>query len=77
MTPPSPPGCRVTPECYGHMTRLLSTLAGGRVVVALEGGYNLSSISYCMAMCTKARLPGTGYIFGCLKESRNRIVSDQ
>ncbi|XP_069991653.1 uncharacterized protein HDAC6 isoform X4 [Penaeus vannamei] len=49
-------GCRVTPECYGHMTRLLSSLAGGRMVLALEGGYNLSSISYCMTMCAKALL---------------------
>ncbi|KAH7339941.1 histone deacetylase complex protein [Rhizoctonia solani] len=37
--------CDVTPACYAHMTALLSTLAGGKVVVALEGGYNLDSIS--------------------------------
>ncbi|KAG9086282.1 Histone deacetylase hda1 [Ceratobasidium sp. 370] len=37
--------CEVTPSCYAHMTALLSTLAGGKVVVALEGGYNLKSIS--------------------------------
>ncbi|KAG7171304.1 histone deacetylase 6-like [Homarus americanus] len=49
-------GCRVTPECYGHMTRLLSSLAGGRIVLALEGGYNLNTISYCMTMCAKALL---------------------
>ena len=38
-------GCRVTPSGYAHMTAALCTLAAGRVVVALEGGYNLSSIS--------------------------------
>ena len=38
-------GCRVTPSGYAHMTAALSTLAAGRIVVALEGGYNLSSIS--------------------------------
>ncbi|KAG9124110.1 Histone deacetylase hda1, partial [Ceratobasidium sp. 392] len=37
--------CDVTPSCYAHMTALLCTLAGGKVVVALEGGYNLNSIS--------------------------------
>ncbi|CAE6460153.1 unnamed protein product [Rhizoctonia solani] len=28
--------CDVTPACYAHMTALLSTLAGGKLVVALE-----------------------------------------
>ncbi|QRV94367.1 histone deacetylase family protein [Ceratobasidium sp. AG-Ba] len=37
--------CDVTPACFGHMTALLCSLAGGRVVAALEGGYNLDSIS--------------------------------
>ncbi|KAH9628405.1 hypothetical protein HF086_015935 [Spodoptera exigua] len=49
-------GCKVTPECYGRMTQLLRGLAGGRVVLCLEGGYNITSISYCMTMCTKALL---------------------
>lgn len=49
-------GCRVSPECFGHMTSLLSSLAEGRVVLALEGGYNLTTISYCMALCAKALL---------------------
>ena len=37
-------GCEVTPECFGHMTKLLSGLAGGKLVLALEGGYNVISI---------------------------------
>ncbi|KAJ1304903.1 hypothetical protein OPQ81_006037 [Rhizoctonia solani] len=37
--------CDVSPACYAHMTALLSTLAGGKLVVALEGGYNLDSIA--------------------------------
>ncbi|XP_071547214.1 uncharacterized protein HDAC6 isoform X2 [Panulirus ornatus] len=49
-------GCNVTPECFGHMAKLLTCLAMGRVIVALEGGYNLNTISYCMTMCTKALL---------------------
>uniref|UniRef100_A0A182P7U1 Protein deacetylase HDAC6 n=1 Tax=Anopheles epiroticus TaxID=199890 RepID=A0A182P7U1_9DIPT len=49
-------GCRVTPEAYGHFTHWLSALAGGRLVVCLEGGYNVNSISHAMAMCTKALL---------------------
>ncbi|KAJ3487452.1 hypothetical protein NLI96_g3543 [Meripilus lineatus] len=37
--------CHVSPEGYAHMTHMLSSLAGGRLVVALEGGYNLDAIS--------------------------------
>ncbi|KAG5648501.1 hypothetical protein DXG03_003112 [Asterophora parasitica] len=37
--------CHVTPTGYAHMTHMLAGLAGGRLVVALEGGYNLDSIS--------------------------------
>ena len=39
----------VSPAGYAHMTALLSTLAGGRLVVALEGGYNLRAISHAAA----------------------------
>ncbi|KAK2789579.1 Histone deacetylase hda1 [Emmonsiellopsis sp. PD_33] len=38
-------GCFVTPPCYAHMTRMLMNLAGGKVAVCLEGGYNFKSIS--------------------------------
>ncbi|KXJ86631.1 histone deacetylase [Microdochium bolleyi] len=38
-------GCFVTPTCYAHMTHMLMSLAGGRVAVCLEGGYNLRAIS--------------------------------
>eukprot|EP00058_Branchiostoma_floridae_P002088 XP_002587576.1 hypothetical protein BRAFLDRAFT_95716 [Branchiostoma floridae] len=48
--------CDVTPPGYAHMTHMLSSLAGGRVVLLLEGGYNLSSISESMAECTKILL---------------------
>ena len=41
---------------YGHIVQQLRNLAGGRVIVALEGGYNLNSISLSMAMCVKALL---------------------
>jgi hypothetical protein len=49
-------GCSVTPEGYAHMTHLLSSLANGKMILALEGGYNLTSIAYSMVMCTKALL---------------------
>ncbi|THH11513.1 hypothetical protein EW146_g8016 [Bondarzewia mesenterica] len=37
--------CHVTPAGYAHMTHMLSGLAEGKLVVVLEGGYNLDSIS--------------------------------
>ncbi|KAH8420333.1 hypothetical protein KR009_009253, partial [Drosophila setifemur] len=49
-------GCKVTPEGYGMLTHWLSALAGGKIIVCLEGGYNVNSISYAMTMCTKTLL---------------------
>jgi acetoin utilization deacetylase AcuC-like enzyme len=45
-----------SPEMYGHMTHQLSGLAEGRLVLALEGGYNLTSISEAASMCARALL---------------------
>ncbi|XP_029011882.1 histone deacetylase 6 isoform X2 [Betta splendens] len=49
-------GYHVTPEGYAHLTHLLMSLAGGRILLILEGGYNLSSISDAMMMCTSMLL---------------------
>jgi histone deacetylase 6 len=38
-------GCFVSPGGFAHMTSMLMTLAGGKVVACLEGGYNLRSIA--------------------------------
>jgi acetoin utilization deacetylase AcuC-like enzyme len=46
----------ITPLCYAHMTRTLQQFASGKVVLALEGGYNLESISASGAMCVRALL---------------------
>ncbi|KAJ7072273.1 histone deacetylase clr3 [Mycena amicta] len=48
--------CDVTPDGYAHMTYLLASLAGGRLVVALEGGYNLKSITDSAVAVTKILL---------------------
>ncbi|KAI0085134.1 histone deacetylase complex protein [Irpex rosettiformis] len=37
--------CEVSPGGYAHMTHMLSGLADGKLVVALEGGYSLDAIS--------------------------------
>ncbi|KAF9094123.1 Histone deacetylase hda1 [Mortierella sp. AM989] len=46
----------VTPAAYGHMTHMLKSLAGGKIILALEGGYNLESIAVSGLACTKALL---------------------
>ncbi|WCJ21998.1 histone deacetylase 15 [Euphorbia peplus] len=38
-------GCDVTPTGYAQMTDMLYALSGGKLLVILEGGYNLRSIS--------------------------------
>ena len=40
--------CNVTPECFGRLTRSLMTLADGKVVCALEGGYVRSVLANCV-----------------------------
>ena len=51
-------GMRLTPVGYAHMTALLGTLAAGKMVVALEGGYNLRSISRAAAGVMRVLLGG-------------------
>ncbi|RPB15611.1 hypothetical protein P167DRAFT_408212 [Morchella conica CCBAS932] len=48
--------CMVTPAGYAHMTHMLMRLANGKVVVCLEGGYNLDSISHSALAVTKVLL---------------------
>ncbi|KAF4563367.1 Histone deacetylase hda1 [Pleurotus pulmonarius] len=48
--------CFVSPAGYAHMTYMLSGLARGKLVVALEGGYNLDSISQSALAVTRVIL---------------------
>ncbi len=49
-------GMRISPSGYAAMTSRLLPLAGGRVVLALEGGYNLDAISASAAACLRVLL---------------------
>ncbi|CAH1966571.1 unnamed protein product [Acanthoscelides obtectus] len=49
-------GYRVSPACFGHMTHQLMRLAHGRVVLALEGGYDLPSICDSAEECVRVLL---------------------
>ncbi|KAJ8752232.1 hypothetical protein K2173_003868 [Erythroxylum novogranatense] len=48
--------CDVTPVGYARMTDMLCTLFGGKLLVILEGGYNLRSISSSATAVIKALL---------------------
>ncbi len=49
-------GYGVTPAGYAALTQRLATLAGGRVVVALEGGYNVVAVARGLHAVTAALL---------------------
>ncbi|TYH98310.1 hypothetical protein ES332_A12G301400v1 [Gossypium tomentosum] len=51
--------CDVTPAGYTQMTHMLSTLSGGKLLVVLEGGYNLRSISSSATAVIKVLLGGS------------------
>lgn len=48
----------VTPQCFHVLTHMLMSLAEGRLVLALEGGYNLQSTAEGAAACVRALLGG-------------------
>ncbi|XP_068067941.1 histone deacetylase 5 isoform X2 [Anomalospiza imberbis] len=49
-------GYSVTAKCFGHLTKQLMMLAGGRVVLALEGGHDLTAICDASEACVTALL---------------------
>ncbi|RNA22421.1 histone deacetylase 4 isoform X7 [Brachionus plicatilis] len=49
-------GFRLTPTCFAYMTRKLMSLADGKLVLALEGGYDLQSLCDSSEMCLRALL---------------------
>ncbi|KAL8465178.1 hypothetical protein ACS0TY_034612 [Phlomoides rotata] len=49
-------GCRVSPHGYSMMLDKLMEFAGGKIVMALEGGYNLNSIANSAQACVEVLL---------------------
>ncbi|XP_011009786.1 PREDICTED: histone deacetylase 15 isoform X1 [Populus euphratica] len=63
--------CDVTPAGYSQMTDMLYTLSGGKLLVILEGGYNLRSISSSATSVIKVLLgEGPGSELGNIAPSR-------
>jgi Histone deacetylase domain len=64
-------GLRVTPGGYAMMTKLVTQLAQGRVILALEGGYELAplanSATACLEQLLSASRPSPPPIEGMLR----------
>ncbi|WJX95700.1 Histone deacetylase 15, variant 2 [Trifolium repens] len=58
-------GCDITPSGYAQMTHMLNALSGGKMLVILEGGYNLRSISSSATAVIKVLLGDS-----CVGDSR-------
>ncbi|KAJ2355969.1 Histone deacetylase hda1 [Coemansia erecta] len=48
--------CNVSPECYACMTSMLKAVSNGKLVLSLEGGYNLDAIANSALACVKPLL---------------------
>ncbi|XP_008840774.1 histone deacetylase 6 [Nannospalax galili] len=68
-------GCQVTPEGYAHLTHLLMGLANGHIILILEGGYNLASISESMAACTHSLLGDPPPLLALLRPPQPRALA--
>ncbi|XP_019746238.1 histone deacetylase 4-like isoform X2 [Hippocampus comes] len=54
--PPPLGGYTLSSKCFGFLTRQLMSLAGGRLVLALEGGHDLTAICDASEACVAALL---------------------
>lgn len=49
-------GYKITPQAFGHFVQMIRSLAGGRLVIVPEGGYNPTTFATSLCMCVKALL---------------------
>lgn len=49
-------GMNLSPELYGHLTDRMARLAKGKLVLALEGGYNLQKTAECARDCMQVSM---------------------
>ncbi|KAK8934000.1 Histone deacetylase 5 [Platanthera zijinensis] len=72
-------GCCLTPYGYSLMLKKLMKFADGKIVLALEGGYNLSSLANSVLACAKTLLEGNpvvGNLEGKPFESTWRVINE-
>ncbi|XP_006866852.1 PREDICTED: histone deacetylase 4 [Chrysochloris asiatica] len=49
-------GYNLSAKCFGYLTKQLMSLAGGRIILALEGGHDLTAICDASEACVSALL---------------------
>ncbi|CAF1064310.1 unnamed protein product [Adineta ricciae] len=49
-------GYELTPTCFAYMTKELMNFSNGKVVLVLEGGYELNALAECGKLCIEALL---------------------
>ncbi|KAL0333850.1 UNVERIFIED_CONTAM: Histone deacetylase 5 [Sesamum angustifolium] len=72
-------GCRVSPYGYSIMLDKLMEFAGGKIVMALEGGYNLKSLANSAQACVEVLLqdkPVIGTLEAYPFESTWRVIQE-
>ncbi|KHJ40443.1 histone deacetylase family protein [Trichuris suis] len=47
---------KLSPQAFGHLTNMLMPIAGNRLVIALEGGYCIESLSWSVSCVIRALL---------------------
>ncbi|KAH8925681.1 Arginase/deacetylase [Atractiella rhizophila] len=48
--------CSITPAGYAHLTHMMCALAGGKLLMCLEGGYSLEALAASVPECIKVLL---------------------
>lgn len=49
-------GYKVTPAMFGHLVNTIKSLASGKLLLLLEGGYHIETTALSMTMCVKSLL---------------------
>lgn len=74
-------GLRVTPSGYAMMTHLVTQLARGKVILALEGGYELAPLANCATACLDTLLtasrPGAKVTEGMLRSLKPCVTAQE
>lgn len=65
----------LSPAVFGHMTSMLKGLAGGKVILSLEGGYNLEMTGKCMTSCVATLLGDPVSSLGSIVPSNSGVTS--
>ena len=70
-------GCIVTPAGFAHLTHMLMSLANGKIVACLEGGYNVDSVEASAVAMTRTLMGEPPERLGPLEPSVSAVKTIQ